>query len=350
MIKKTIKKIINRKKVDDSPSRITNGTIDEHREEVLSKGRKFKYPLQYAKNKLIINTVVLSTITIAAVSVFGWVQMYKVQNTSDIAYRVTQFIPLNVAKVDGKGVLYSDYLMQLRSSITVIERQSGKLDDSEDSKRQMEYYKRIALDNSEVSAYVMKLAKELDIKIDRERIKTVFNEHRDAGGVEVTEKNFIKIINDNYGLSRSEYERMFIELPLLRQEVQVRIDDDAKDIVKRLEAALKSDGSNFDLVSGEFAKNEQVSIEPSGGLVSSVSNLDGGRAAKAYSLEKNRVSEPFLSKSGDSYYIVKTINKQDDKVEYISIRVSLTELRRRIDQLRSDGKIEEYIKIDMQTE
>ena len=31
--------------------------VEERREEVLAKGRKFKYPLQYTKHKLVINTI-----------------------------------------------------------------------------------------------------------------------------------------------------------------------------------------------------------------------------------------------------------------------------------------------------
>ena len=49
---------VRRKKVD-VPIRITNDTIDVHREHVLSGGRKFKYPMQYAKHKLVYNALII---------------------------------------------------------------------------------------------------------------------------------------------------------------------------------------------------------------------------------------------------------------------------------------------------
>jgi len=343
MVKKLIQKI--RKKSPETPSRITNNTIDEHREEILAKGRRFKYPMQYAKYKLVINTIIISVLAIATACTIIWFQLYRAQSTHDVLFRITQVVPLRVADVDGQRVLFSDYLMQLRSSITVFERQMGRLEDSEDSRRQLEYFKRIAMDNAQKNAYVIRLARELDITISRDRIQEVFNEHRRAGGVEVTEQNFIRIIQDNYGLSKAEYERMFIELPLLKQEVQIAIDDHARTTAEELQRELALDGSNFDLVTGQFS--DLVQIESSNGFVP-VTNLDGGRAAHANTLEVGTVSEPFLSRSGDSFFIVKLLQRQDDRVEYISIRITFTELQYRMDQLRADGRIREFITIDFQ--
>ena len=36
--------------------------VEERREEVLTRGRKFKYPLQYAKHKLVINTIIIAVV------------------------------------------------------------------------------------------------------------------------------------------------------------------------------------------------------------------------------------------------------------------------------------------------
>lgn len=339
MIKKTFKKKTSA--TTSQPSRITNSTIDEHREAVLSQGRKFKYPIQYAKHKLVINTIIIGVIAIVSVSIFGWFQLYKSQSTGDIAYRVTQFLSLPVATIDGQKVLYSDYLMQYRSSVTVIERQEGKLEDTEDNRRRLDHYKRVAMDNSEVNAYALKLAKEYNIHITRERIDQVFAEHRmSSGGVEVSEESFTKIIRDNYGLSKSEYERMFIELPLIHQEVQVVIDENAKTLANSIGEELNSDGSNFDAIADKY--KDQIGLESSGGLISS-SNLDGGRAAKAYQMKKGQVSDAFLSKTGDAYYFVKLLDKQEEKVQYLSIKIPLTELQDRVRSLCVEGKIKEHI-------
>ncbi len=48
------------KKAEKKPSdAITQKNIEESREEILAKGKKFKYPFQYAKHRLMINTILI---------------------------------------------------------------------------------------------------------------------------------------------------------------------------------------------------------------------------------------------------------------------------------------------------
>ena len=75
--------------------------VEKRREEVLAQGRKFKYPMQYAKHRLIINTVVVAVVAIVLMVVAGWAMLYKLQDTGNMIYRVTQVIPVPVAEVDG---------------------------------------------------------------------------------------------------------------------------------------------------------------------------------------------------------------------------------------------------------
>ncbi|MDR2336775.1 MAG: SurA N-terminal domain-containing protein [Candidatus Nomurabacteria bacterium] len=331
-----------KKRKDITRQPITNETIEEHRDEVLSKGRKFRYPLQYEKHKIIINATIISVLLMVALVVLAYVDLYKMNNYSDASYGIVKIFPLPVAEVDGEKVLYSDYLMQLRSSIRIVELQEGA--GSLDDKTKVEYYKRQSLNNAIHNAYAMKLAKELNIKISREQIDTAFRERRKVGNVEISEKKFLTdIIEGDYGLSRSEYERMVIEIPLIRQEVLVKIDETATELKDGLEARLEKDGSNFDEVLGQFV--DEVTVESSGGMVD-VMNLDMGRAVKAHSLEVGQVSSPFLSNSGDCYYFVKLLEKDDTRVSYISVKIPLTELQKRINAFIEAGKIKEYIKID----
>lgn len=101
--------------------------VEERREEVLAQGRKFKYPMQYAKHKLVINTVIVAVVAIVLMVVMGWMLLYKVQDTSEMIYRVTQVLPVPVAEVDGEKVRYSDYLMIFRSNLLTAEQQGGQM-------------------------------------------------------------------------------------------------------------------------------------------------------------------------------------------------------------------------------
>ena len=63
--------------------------VEERREEVLSRGRKFKYPLQYAKHRLIINTIIVAVVAVMMLSLTGWLALYKFQDMGDIMYRIS---------------------------------------------------------------------------------------------------------------------------------------------------------------------------------------------------------------------------------------------------------------------
>lgn len=333
------------KKADEKSlalTKITNGTIEERRKEVLDKGKKFKYPVQYSKHKLVINTIIISFIVAVIGVAFGWFQFYKAQNTGTFIYRVSVFVPLPVANVDGEYALYSDYLAQYRSNISITERQEGSLTSSEDEDRRSDYYKRQSMDNTIANTYAIKLARENNISVSKDEIEEIFNEHRKTSNAEVSESAFNKIIEDNYKLSPSEYRRMFIELPLLKQKVSAKIDTKAEKTKNEIYDQLLDNGGDFDKIAQKYSSNIEVS---SPGFVKST-NIDGGRTKVALTLEKDQISKPFISKSGDGYYIVKLLDKNNDEVSYSYIKVPFEEFNTRLSELKKDGKIAEYIDIE----
>lgn len=110
------------KEVKAVPQRITNETVAEHRERILAGGRRFKYPMQYARHRLVFNTVIITVAALLLITLVGWWQLYPMQNTSTFFYRVTRVIPLPVASVDGEQIRYSDYLMYYNSSAHYLQR------------------------------------------------------------------------------------------------------------------------------------------------------------------------------------------------------------------------------------
>ena len=322
-------------------SRITNTTVESRRQEILEKGRKFKYPVQYSKHKLVINAITIAATAAAIGTVILWYQMYKAQNTGTFIYRVSLFAPVPVADVDGEKALYSDYLAQYRSNISVTEKQEGPLASEEDEKHRSDYYKRQSMDNITANTFAIKLAKEYDITVSDEEIEEVFNEHRKTSNSEISESAFSKIIEDNYKLSPSEYRRMFIELPLLRKKVTSHIDDSAKQLQSEVIAELKNNENNF----SETAEKFEGRVEMSAPGFVKLTNIDGGRTQIAATLEKGQTSQPFISRAGDGCYIVKLLDKKDDEVSYAYIKIPFTEFNKRLEAIKSEGKIKEYISI-----
>lgn len=315
--------------------------VEARREEVLSQGRKFKYPLQWTKHRIITNTILIILVIVAMILIGGWLALYRIGMTDDLLFKVTEIVPAPVAKVDGEDTRFSDYLMFYRSSMTSIERQSGSQFDDESVKDLRNEYKRSALDKAERHTFAGKLAKEQNITVTDEEITNEFERHLKIGGIERSEESFLKIVKDNFGLDKTEYQRM-LYLSLLKSKVEVAIDEKANKIVSKIEKLLASNENDFGKVSEELG--EQISYEETGGLVDS-KNIDGGRAAEAMKLEPGQSSGKFISMNGDGYYFVKLIKKTDSEVNFVSIKVPFTELEKRFSALKDEGKINEFIEI-----
>ena len=315
--------------------------VEERRAEVLSKGRKFKYPLQWTKHRVVINTILIAFVILALIVTAGWLALYRFGMTDDLLFRVTKIIPVSVANVDSEEVRFSDYLMLYRSSLTSLERQSTSQFDEESLDDLRAEYKRSALTEAEKYALAAKLAPELGVDVTSEEVDAEFDRHLKIGGLDRSEESFMKIIEDNFGLSKDEYKRM-LYLTLLKAKVEEKIDNEANKIAKQVEEILASSDNDYEKVADELG--EAVIYEETDGLVDS-KNIDGGRAIEAMKLEPDKSSGRFVSANGDGYYFVKLIKKTNTEVNFVSIKVPFTEFNKRFEELKKDGKITEYIEI-----
>ena len=316
--------------------------VEERREEVLSAGRKFKYPLQMTKHRVVINTVLIIAVVFGILATSFWLALYRFGMTDELLFRMTKIVPVAVAKVDGEDVRFSDYLMFYRSSIQSIERQSSQVDNESSLDDLRVQYKRAALDEAEKYAYALKLAKEQGIEVSRDEINAEFNRHLSVGGVERSEESFMKIVDENFGLSKSEYERM-LYLTLVKSKVETAIDTAANEVAGKVEQMLASNGGNYTAVAN--ALGDAVVYEETGGLVSN-KNIDGGRATEASKLEVGGQTGKFISMNADGYYFVKLVAKTEGEVNFVSIKVPFTEFTNRMEAVRTANGIVEHISID----
>ncbi|HZJ34462.1 MAG TPA: SurA N-terminal domain-containing protein, partial [Candidatus Angelobacter sp.] len=224
-MKKLIRKLLRKQRGNDLPlsSRITSETVVQHREHILAGGRRFKYPIQYTRHKLVINAITISIAALIIVIIIGWWQLYPMQNTSEFMYRITKVVPIPVAVVDGQPVLYSDYLMKYRSSINYLEQKEQVSFKTDDGKRQIEHYKQQSMSDAIADAYALKLAKNLDISVSDSELEGFLKEQRESS--DVSQQTYDAVILDYYGWSPDEY-RHVTENNLLRQKVAYAVDKD----------------------------------------------------------------------------------------------------------------------------
>ena len=342
MIKKKIFSKKKKKEAKTSDGRITKDTIEDYRKEVISEGRKFKYPMQYSKNKLVLHTIIVSVAALIIVSLFFVTQLYFAQNTGTIFYRVTQVVPLPVASVDGQQVRFSDYLMKFRSEKHYLQTKENTDFSTKDGQRQAEGIQRQSMDDAVADAYASKIARQKGIVVTRKDAQKYIAEQQNPGDNEISDQTLTSVLRDYYGWSMREYEHT-IQKKLLTQKVRYAVDDEARKLGSEVSFVISSTEKSLEEIAASFGENK-VQFGGSGGLVPA-NNRDGGLAALASNQEVGQISKPSETTTGDGYYIVKTVEKTADDVSYEYIKIPLTEFESQLNSLRKEDKIRYFIRL-----
>ena len=323
--------------------RITNDNIEEHREDILARGRKLKYPIQYSKRRLIVISLV---VIVAATTAFGvWLNsaLYKQQQTGDFFYSVTRVLPLNVASVDGQPVRYRDYLRRLRANIYYYLNREHRSFNSDEGERELNYHKRINLDSTEKAAYIEYLAEQNDVSVSDQDVSDAINAMREADGA--TEEDLISTLESYYGWTMTDF-RSTIRDQLLEQAVAYAIDDEAKDKIEQIEEQLKA-GQDFATLATQESDDE-ISRQNGGVVTAKASDQDPtGILETIKELSVGETSEIGQAQINNSnyYYIARLNSKDDENINYSIIMIKLNKLDDQFNQLRRDGKIKEYISV-----
>lgn len=337
------KKILKKSNTQETQvAKITNTTLEEQRKEILNKGKKFKYPVQYSKNRLVGNALIIALVILITGSGLLWYQLYQAQNTGEFIYRFTTVIPFPVANVDGENALYRDYLMEYRANMQIANAKKDEIESANNVKALSVLNKNKAMKNAIANAYAQKKAREMGISVSEKEIDEAFDAQRKTQNTELTESALYKIAADNYGLSPSEYRRMFIELPLLRRKVTAEIDKNAAKTRDEVVKYLNDNSNDFSKAAEHFG--DKIEYNKPGKVRKT--NIDGGRSKVASQLNVGEVSKPFISNAGDGYYIVKLIEKNDNEISYESIKIKFTEFNSQLEKLEKEGKVKKYIKVD----
>ncbi len=347
-IKENMKKLLSKFRKPEEvqpPSRITSETVAHHRERILAGGRRFKYPIQYARHKLVINAIIISVVALTVVLVVGWWQLYPAQNTSEFMYRITKVLPLPVATVDGQSVPYSDYLMKYLSSVHYLEKKEQVNLKTDDGKRQIEYIKQESIKDAIADAYAQKMAKSLNVSVSASDIEASLKIQRQSSSGEISEQTYDAVNLDYYGWSPSEY-RHVTEQKLLRQKVSYAMDKDALTASNNIAKTLKDDAAtDMKALAVSLSGQSKTKVEYGASGLVPKTNQDGGLAAEAAKLAKGQISLSFKSTSGDGYYFVKLLDANDTQVSYEYIKVSLTAFTNALNDVISGGKVHKYISI-----
>lgn len=327
----------------ETGGRITNETVAEHRERILAGGRKFKYPLQYTKHRVLLTSigiVIIASISFAAFS--AW-QLYGLQSTDKFIYRLTQAIPVPVANADGDLVRYSEYLRELRSSIHYFSTKEAVNFNSDDGKRQLEYQKRLALDKAVEGAVIERIAAREDLSVSSKEVNDFVDKQISDNRLGLSEGAYKQVIEDYYDWSIDEY-KLSIKKQLLRKKVSAKLDDTARAKADVVIGSITG-GADFAVLASQYS--DDAATKAAGGdagFTATTANDPSGLISATNELQPGQTSG--IIEGVDGFYIIKVLERREGEVRLARIFIRYGYIDQAIAKLKEQDKLTEYIHVN----
>lgn len=335
-------------KVNDALSnvpRITNETVADHREEVLSGARKHIYPLQHSKHHVVRITVGIIITVLVIFFVLTGLSLYKFQSTSAFMYDVTRIIPFPVAKAGNNWVSYESYLFELRHNMHYYKTQQQTNFATKDGQTQLSRLKKQALDQVIQDAYVKQLAADNKVTVSNRAVDDEIALLRQQNRLGNSDRVFKEVLKEFWGWNVSDFKKE-LKQQMLQQAVLVKLDNATN---TKAQTALKK------LISGEdFAKvatemSDDTLTKPAGGQYPAVITL-GARdlhphiTNELFKLKAGQTSS--LINAGNRIEIVKVTENNGATVKAAHIQFNHKEINAFIKPKQSKQPTAIYIKVN----
>lgn len=328
--------------------RITNETVASHREEVLSGARKYIYPLQHSKHKIVIITSTLFTLAVLGFFTYCVVSLYKLQSTSSFMYRVTQVLPFPVARSGSSFISYESYLFELRHYTHYYEVQLKRdFTSDEGNKQQLDDYKQKSLEKVINDAYIKKIAKENNITVAENELDNVIRQAKDQNRLGGSNKSFEDSIKEYYGWTENDFRRRLKSL-LLEEKVNAFLDEASKSKLDTVMSAINS-GIPFEDVVKQYS-DEEITKQNGGDFGSvDITNtaLQLQSMASLFGQSAGQVSQPFIVSydTGYAYEIIKTLENDGTKAKGAHLIIKIKDINEFLNEKKEAQKTKRYIKL-----
>lgn len=324
---------------------ITNKTVEEHREEVLSSAKKYIYPLQHSKHRIVLISTGILVATLIGFFTYSTLALYKFQSSSTFLYKVTQVIPFPIARIGNTFVSYENYLFELRRYTHYYETQQ-KLDLSgESGQQQLGEFKKRALDKVVNFAYIKQLARENGITVTDREIEDQIDLLRAQNRLGSGDKVFEDVLRDYFGWSRADFKR-YLEQEMITQRVVAALDTDTQTRANEAHQQLL-EGADFGQVAQKYS--DDLSSREAGGEIGfwidrTNRDLTPQATSALFDMEVGDIS-PIIN-TGYSLEIFKLLEKDGDRVRGAHILLNFKDINTYINDLKEQQPPRVYINLD----
>jgi hypothetical protein len=324
--------------------RITNETVAEHREAVLSGARKYIYPLQHSKRRIVRISISLLVVALLAFFVYCGVGLYKLQLTSGFIYDVTRVIPFPVAKAGPALVGYESYLFELRRNMHYYETQQRTNFATRDGKVQLQRLKQQAMNEAITNAYTKQLAAKNHITVSNQEVDTEVQLVRNQNRLGSSNRVFEDVLNEFWGWSTGDFKRE-LKQQLLQQKVATTLDTVTQN---RAASVLQQLQGGADFATLATQSSDDVATRASGGLYTSVIKRTDHNVApqvtdELFKLQPGQVSG--IINTGYTLEIIKVIDVSGNSVHAAHIQFNFNDISTYVKPLQNQQKPYYYIKV-----
>jgi hypothetical protein len=322
--------------------RITNETVAEHREEVLSSARKYIYPLQHSAHRVVIISISLLTAVFIAFATYCLLALYKFHSTSTFLYRITQVIPFPVAKAGTRYVAYENYLFELRHYIHYYQTQQRVDFNSDSGKQQLAEFRKRAMSNVVDYAYIKELADKNKISVTDTELNDAIRLVRSQNRLGSNDQVFEDVLKEFWGWSVNDFKRE-LRQQMLAQKVVSTLDTATHDRANKAYQRLQA-GEDFATVAKD-SSDDPASRDNGGSYGFTISQSDRNLSPQVidtlFKLNVNDISK--VINTGSSLEIIKLTQKDGTKVQASHIVFNFKPVNTYVGPIKDKDKPSIYI-------
>ena len=232
--------------------RITNETVAEHREQLLKGARKYIYPLEHNRHRIIVTSVWILVGAVIAFFTYTGLALYKFQSTSTFTYYLTLALPFPVAKAGPSFISYESYLFELRHYEHYYQTQQQINFSDPKGKQQLTAFKKQALQQVIDDAYVKQLASKYHVSVSDTDVNDQVQLVKQQNRLGSSDQEFANVLRQFWGWSVDDFKRE-LKTQLLAQKVVAALDKNTFNRAESVKVQLDQ--------GGDFAKLAQLNSD-----------------------------------------------------------------------------------------